>query len=202
MMGAGRLHRSRPGAIVVTPAPEPADADLLAGLVMRDERAAIAFVHRFQDQVFGLALAIAGHPGLAEDVSREVFRRAWHGAAVYDQRRGSVLTWLLTLTRNIALEAVRHQPLEPHDRVRLEALIDATLTPRSEDEHGHREAADAAAELQALHSEEARAVVLAIIAGLSARQVAEYERVGLGEARIRIRAGLRHLRRWRESDVD
>src|SRR3954454_11775353 len=79
-----------------------ADAALVQGLSTGDEDAAVAFVRRFQSPVFGLALAITRDSGLAEDVSQEVFVRAWRAAATYDGRKGSVSTRLLTITRNPA----------------------------------------------------------------------------------------------------
>ena len=73
------------------------DAALVAGLTVQDEWAAVAFVRRFEGPVFGLALSITRDRGLAEDVSQEAFLRAWRAAATYDQRRGSVMTWLLPI---------------------------------------------------------------------------------------------------------
>ena len=84
----------------------PDDA-LLAGFAVGDSDAAAAFIRRHQRRVFGLALAVVGDPVLAEDVAQEAFARAWRHAGAYDPRRGSVPTWLLTITRNLAIDAAR-----------------------------------------------------------------------------------------------
>ena len=42
-----------------------------------------------------------------EDIAQEAFVRAWKHAGTYDPRRGSVVGWLLTITRNLAIDAVR-----------------------------------------------------------------------------------------------
>ena len=83
------------------------DESLLAGLAARDPDATEAFVARFQRRVYGLARAITGDGTLAEDVAQEALLRAWRHAAAYDPRRGSVTTWLLTITRNLAIDQVR-----------------------------------------------------------------------------------------------
>ncbi|HLS73908.1 MAG TPA: sigma factor, partial [Actinomycetaceae bacterium] len=72
------------------------DAALLAGLGLGDPVVAAAFIRRFQRSVYGLAVSITRDARVAEDVSQEVFLRAWRAADTYDIRRASVLTWLLT----------------------------------------------------------------------------------------------------------
>ncbi|MGJ6981558.1 sigma-70 family RNA polymerase sigma factor [Aestuariimicrobium soli] len=170
------------------------DAALVAGLAVNDDQAAAAFVRRFEGPVFGLALAVTRDRGLAEEVSQEVFLRAWRAAAVYDQRRASVLTWLLTITRNAAIDAVRARHSTPLEAEVLERLVDTTLTARADQPGDRVEHLAAAARLRSLPAEQARAVVLAVIAGHTAQQVADLEGIPLGTAKTRIRTGLRRMR--------
>ena len=88
-----------PDVGVLSLADRAADVALVEGLAVDDQSAAVAFVRRFQSAVFGLAVSITRDRGLAEDVSQEVFVRAWRAAGSYDRRKASVLTWLLTITR-------------------------------------------------------------------------------------------------------
>ena len=179
-----------------------ADAALVAGLAVDDEPAAAAFVRRFQSPVFGLAVSITHDAALAQDVSQEVFIRAWRAAATYDVRRASVLTWLLTITRNAAIDAVRARRATPTDRDVLEEMIAATMTPANpEDEVVRRAECDAAVDkLRAIPPEQARAVVLAVIGGQTALEVSEHEGIPLGTAKTRIRTGLRRVREAMEVD--
>lgn len=179
------------------------DAALVAGLAVDDDAAAVAFVRRFERQVFGLAVSITRDRALAEDVSQEAFLRAWRAAATYDQRRGSVLTWLLAITRNLAIDVLRARRTTPTDNEVLEQLVATALTASARDEVGtHAEAADAARRLRELPAEQARAVVLAVIAGNTAQEVADHEGIPLGTAKTRIRTGLRRMRRSMEVDHD
>jgi len=82
------------------------DETLVAGVAAGDRDAASAFVQRFQRRVFGLARTIVPDDRAAEDIAQEAFVRAWRHAPAYDARRGSVTTWLLTITRNLALDNV------------------------------------------------------------------------------------------------
>lgn len=173
-----------------------ADAALLAGMAVGDPQAASAFVHRFQGAVFGLALSITRDPGLAEDVSQEAFVKAWRAADHYDIRRASVLTWLLTITRNTAIDAVRSRRPVPADAEFLDQLVeDATGAPDLAETAVHRLETDRAIQhLHRLSPEQARAVVLAVIGGCTAAEVSQREQIPLGTAKTRIRDGLRRLR--------
>lgn len=172
------------------------DAALVAGLAVNDEQATVAFVRRFEGPVFGVAVSITRDRGLAEDVSQEAFLRAWRAAQTYDPRRGSVLTWLLTITRNLAIDALRARRATPTDRDLLEQLVSTTLRGRAEGDIGlHLEAVEAARQVSQLPVEQARAVILAVIGGHTAQQVADHENIPLGTAKTRIRTGLRRLRR-------
>lgn len=173
-----------------------ADAALVAGLGYDDPHAATAFVRRFQGNVFGLALSITRDPGMAEDVAQEVFVRAWRAAATYDPRRASVLTWLLTITRNAAIDAVRARRSDPTSPQLLEDLVQETMTGIDPAEAAVRrlESERALHHLAELHPSQARAVVLAVVGGCTAVEVSEHENIPLGTAKTRIRTGLMRLR--------
>jgi RNA polymerase sigma factor (sigma-70 family) len=171
------------------------DDALLAGLATGDPEAASAFVRRFQRRVFGLALTIVGEARAAEDVAQEAFLRAWRHAGAYDPRRGTVVTWLLTITRNLAIDAVRvRRPvtLDPDTILGLD-LAGAERLP--EELVALRDDADRlAAALARLPAEQRRALVLAGLMGRTAREVSEVEGIPLGTAKTRIRTGLLRLR--------
>jgi RNA polymerase sigma factor (sigma-70 family) len=173
-----------------------ADAALVLGLTTGDEDAAVAFVRRFQSAVYGLALSITRDQGLAEDVSQEAFVRAWKAAATYDRRKGSVATWLLTITRNAAIDAVRSRRTVTVGDDLLDTLLMSTLGPGDVEDRmvGRLEGARAAARLHTLPPEQARAVVLAVIGGCTAAEVSERENIPLGTAKTRLRSGLAKLR--------
>lgn len=172
------------------------DAALVAGLALDDQLAAITFVRRFQARVYGLAVSITRDPGMAQDVAQEAFVRAWRAAGSYDARRASVLTWLLTITRNAAIDAVRAKRPTPTDSHLLEELVTATMhAPSAEDDVVRQaERDDAVEHLRSLPTEQARAVVLAVIGGRTAAEVSEHEGIPLGTAKTRIRTGLRRVR--------
>src|SRR5215831_13028875 len=157
------------------------DDALVAGLATGDPDAASAFVRRFQRRVFGLARTIVADDRAAEDIAQEAFVRAWKHAGAFDPRRGSVVGWLLTITRNLAIDAVR---------VRLPVSFDPTDLVGVERPSGERGPSDQAVladdrdrlrtALIRLPEEQRRAVVLAGVLGYTAREIGEMEDIPLG----------------------
>ena len=91
------------------------DEALVSGFAAGEPDAAAAFVRRFQARVFGLAMTMVGDAAIAEEISQEAFVRAWRHAPGYDPRRGRVTTWILAITRNLAIDHLRSRRPEPID---------------------------------------------------------------------------------------
>ena len=104
---------------------------MLAGFSTGDAELTVAFVRRFQSKVFGVALAVVGEAGAAEDVAQQAFERAWRHGHAYDQRRGSVAAWLSTITRNLAIDTMRVRRPLPVDPEALLARVGAGPTTPS-----------------------------------------------------------------------
>src|ERR1700734_3617475 len=152
---------------------QQSDEVLLAGLGAGDADLAVAFVRRFQRIVFGVAVAVTGDPGTAEDIAQHAFERAWRHASVYDPRRGSVRSWLTTITHNLAVDVVRARSAMPMDPDDLPAVVTAMtdsperLAVANDSAQGLRQA------LGRLPATQARAVAMAGIYGMTAGQIAE-----------------------------
>jgi len=173
------------------------DESLLAGLACGDSEASVAFVRRFQSRVYGVALAVVGDPAGAEDVAQETFLKAWRHGGAYDHRRGSVAAWLLTIARNLAIDAVRRggaRPLEPEV---LAARLAASGAHEPELHEGLTttdEGRRVREALIGLPEDQRRALVLAAWFGRTAREISELDGIPLGTAKTRIRDAMTKLR--------
>jgi RNA polymerase sigma-70 factor (ECF subfamily) len=132
-------------------------------------------------------------PGLAEDVAQEALVRMWRHAGAFDPRRAPVAAWLLTITRNLAIDALRMRRSVPIGDGELERLIGTDASSAS--------ALQAVLDLPELRSalallapEQRRALVLAAGYGYTAAEVGVHESIPLGTAKTRIRTGMGKLR--------
>jgi RNA polymerase sigma factor (sigma-70 family) len=179
----------------VLPARSASDETLLAGVAAGDAEAMTALVRRYQRRVYGLARTVLGDAAAAEDVAQEAFVRMWRHAEAYDPRRAAVATWLLTITRNLAVDALRLRRAEPTDPAVLvdwsppsaeDGPLDAAL--RDEDVRRVRAA------IGTLPVEQRTALVRAAYLGQTAREIGECESIPLGTAKTRIRTAMLKLR--------
>src|SRR5215831_13016574 len=170
------------------------DDALVGGMAVGDQDACLAFVRRHQPGVFGLASRMLGERALAEDVAQMAFTKAWQNAASFDSRRASAVTWLYTITRNLAIDELRRRRPEPvpaEDLVQLGS--DRFEVGPSDRLAGREDLRVVAAALEALPGPQRRALLLATWYGCTAQEVAELEQIPLGTAKTRIRTALVRL---------
>ena len=171
------------------------DDALVAGMAAGDQDATAAFVRRYQHRVHGLAVTMVADSAVADDVAQEAFVRAWRHAASYDVRRGSVATWLLTITRNLAIDALRAMRASP---TAPDVIVALAPPAAGSGPDGAAIASDEARRvsvaLAALPAEQRRAVLLARLSGMTAAEIGVFEGVPVGTAKTRIRTGLLRLR--------
>jgi RNA polymerase sigma-70 factor (ECF subfamily) len=171
------------------------DDALLDGLATGDPDCAAAFVARFQRRVYGLAYSVLQDARAAEDIAQEAFERAWKRAESFDARRGTVAAWLLTITRNLAVDAARLRRAVVLDPEAMLAL-DSGSTDRLPEEQAllSTESDRVRNVLRQLPEEQRRALLLAAFHGRTAKEIAELEDIPLGTAKTRIRTALVRVR--------
>ncbi len=167
----------------------------MAALALGENSAAVTFVRRYQRRVFGLAYSMVGDTGVAEDVAQEAMLRVWRHAPVFDPRRGSVASWVLTITRNLAIDALRLRRAVPTDPDDFAAAAGVGSGRDPEDVARNVDARRIVRDaLRVLPAEQRRAVVLAAVYGRTAQEISDSEGIPLGTAKTRIRTALMRLR--------
>ena len=165
-------------------------------MVSGDHDALGELYDRHGRMVYSFALRVLREQGDAEDTVQEVFSQAWRQAPRYDTSRGSVLGWLLTLTRSRAIDRLRGRRSRPEpagDESLLDALPD-TAPPVDEQLSWAGQAARVRVALEGISVLQRVAIELAFFEGLTHAEVAERLELPLGTVKTRIRQGLLTLR--------
>lgn len=79
----------------------------LAGCAVGDQGALRRLYEQEGARLLGVAQRIVRDAALAEDIVHDAFLKVWTRAASYDPLRGAARGWLYTITRHLALNAVR-----------------------------------------------------------------------------------------------
>lgn len=81
---------------------------LLVHQIMHQDEAAMASLYdALSGRVYAVALQVTGQIGSAEEVMQDTFWQVWRQAPRFDASRGSVVAWVLTMTRSRALDLRR-----------------------------------------------------------------------------------------------
>ena len=146
--------------------------------------------------VYGMALRVVSDPGVAEEVTLEVYMQVWRQPDKFDPGRGRFSAWLLTITRSRAIDRLRSSRQELMRREPLDAVADFSSTASNPEEsavlaqqcHNVRQA------LCSLTPEQRQAIELAYFRGLSQSEIATRLDQPLGTVKTRIRSGMLKLR--------
>jgi RNA polymerase sigma-70 factor (ECF subfamily) len=177
---------------------EPADDLLIARVGQRDQDAFRTLYDRYADLVYSVALRVLADEGSAQDVAQDVFVRLWQSSEKYDAHRGRFMPWLLSVTRNRAVDEVRSRGRRrTHEQVPAEGAEDPI------DHHALDPAAVAVwsserqeilTALRTLPREQREPIELAYFAGLTQQEIAQRLNAPLGTVKTRIRLGMSKLR--------
>lgn len=156
-----------------------------------------AFYDLYASTVLALLTKMLGCRAEAEEILQEVFVELWRRAPQYDPARGSVVAWVVTLTRSRALDALRARTRRKGDR-RVELSERHAVATSS----GRPDAlASATRWHQALKhafeqlNEDQRAVLeLSYFLGKSHLEIASALNLPVGTVKSRILSGMRALR--------
>ncbi len=177
---------------------------LAARVAQGDQEAFLALYDHTSPKVYGLALRMMGDAMAAEEVAQEAFLRLWTRAETFRPGRGSLLGWLLTITRHVALDHLRRSTRRPQLAEPPDA--DTGWEPRLSDEATQTEEARWRSlyfAVQALPDEQQAAITCAYYHGMSHSQIAVYLGVPLGTVKTRLRLGMEKLRQvWAEWPED
>ena len=163
--------------------------------VASGDRAALREVYSATSaKLFGVCLRILPEREEAEDVLQEAYLTVWRKAGSFDPGRASPITWLVTLTRNRALDRLRaRRPIasEPIDLA--SGVADGSLPADSLIE-ADQEAARLAACMGELAPNEGALIRAAFYQGSSYAELATRVSEPLGTVKSRIRRALLKLR--------
>ena len=169
------------------------DLDLVRRIARRDERALEALSERYGRRLYAYALRLTQNPDLAGEVLQDTLLAVWQGARSFrgDSR---VVTWLLGIVHNQAMNAIRRRSLYVVDLETMEAAHAAGGQPDDEAQALERQATLARA-LARLSVEHRSVVELVFYQELSLAEVAKVCGCPVGTVKSRLSYAKAHLRR-------
>jgi RNA polymerase sigma-70 factor (ECF subfamily) len=179
------------------PAPV-SDQELVARVTTGDSSALDEIYLRHSRPVYSLVLHIVRDPGIAEDVTQEVFLKLWRQSESYNPARGALGSWLLSVAHNRAIDLMRRRRLREEYQLPDTQDVGDLVADRVMDPGDAAGIAELAATMRRVLLEipdlQRQAIEMAFFQGKTHVEISEELGEPLGTAKTRIRLGMRKLR--------
>lgn len=170
------------------------DEQLMNHLVRGDQSALETLYQRHSRVVYSVAFQITGEAASAEELLQDTFFQLWQKASQFDLARGSLIAWLLTMTRHRAISYIRRKNNQvPGDLFREDDPISPAIHGSSALERQIANCLISAA-LARLPEAQREAITLAYFDGLTCEEIAIRTQTPVGTAKSRLRSALRTMK--------
>jgi RNA polymerase sigma-70 factor (ECF subfamily) len=189
-----RCLHATPAMSTASPAERDELNELLSLAGRSDSKAFAELYKRTSSILFGVCLRILHDRGEAEEVLQETYTTVWRRAAGFDAKKGGAITWLVTISRNKAIDRLRqHREELLDDASALEATPDGQPEPAS-DAQTSQEYQRLQHCLEELEPQQRDSVREAFFTGATYNELAKRCKVPLGTMKSWIRRSLMQLR--------
>ena len=176
---------------------EISDVDLIQRMGTGDTEAFSIFQRRHIGIIYSTAHRVLNNDTDAEDVTQEVLFMLWEKSPMYDISRGKPVTWLVTMTRNKAIDRLRslQRRLRLQDEVRLEnpESMDTRTPAQSLRANEKNELVRTA--VMKLNPDQREVIEMLYFSGLSQQEISDRIHKPLSTVKARIHRGMVRLRK-------
>jgi RNA polymerase sigma factor (sigma-70 family) len=171
------------------------EQELVALLKAKDEQAFNYLYGNYSGALYNIVLQVIPDTQLAGDVLQEAFVNIWKKIGTYDAAKGRLFTWMLNVTRNLAIDMVRSKGYQNSQKNRELPSAEqfdqmGAVTQPGVDNVGLKKA------VAQLKQEQRILVDLAYFKGYTHEEIARMEQIPLGTVKTRIRNALIQLRQY------
>ncbi|WP_371928539.1 sigma-70 family RNA polymerase sigma factor [Pseudomonas sp. SLFW] len=191
-------RRTHAGSTLISSVDADELRQLLAQCSLGNRRAFETLYRKVSGQLFAVALRCMGHRDQAEDVLQEAFVRIWNSASQYEPSLSAPMTWMVSITRNKAIDQLRKHREDPLTDEQVQALFDEAPSAHEQME-SLRDATALRRCLDTLEGMQRQSIITAYFHGASHGDLVTQLAAPLGTVKSWIRRGMERLRRCLES---
>ncbi len=167
------------------------ETELVTLLKQKDAGAFEYLYDNYSGALYAVILGMLIDRELSNDILQEVFIKIWKQIQTYDQTKGRLFTWMINLTRNASIDALRSKSYRnsKQNRELTEYVYESAGTSSINiDEIGLRKI------IHTLKDEYKTVVDLAYFQGFTHEEIAKILNMPLGTVKTRLRSALIKLR--------
>lgn len=171
------------------------DQSELAILLKRKDEAAMEYLYdNYSQALYGIILRIVTDEKVAEEVTQDAFIKIWDKIDAYDATKGRLFTWMLNLSRNLAIDKLRSKEIKTVQKT--DELSNNVYDIENQNLiHQDIDGIGVAKFLDKLRDEERLVVDLIYFKGYTQSEVSKEKDIPLGTVKTRLRMALINLRK-------
>ena len=131
---------------------------------------------------------------LAEDILQEAFVKIWNNFSSYDSSKGRLFTWMLNITRNLAIDTIRSKSFKNQSKIR-DAETAVSYTSNNIDENNKFDAIGIRQQARLLKEDQKQVIELSYFEGFTQEEISKKLGIPLGTVKTRMRTAISVLRK-------
>lgn len=173
--------------------PKLLESELVILLIAGDKRALEYLYDNYSAALYGVLQKIVRDVDVAQDLLQDSYMKIWQNRTSYDSSKGSLYTWLLTITRRIGLDKFRSSDFQRSRENQISGgNVDSNELPGGQ--VFHPDHIDVVANLKALPNDQREIIDLMYFKGYTQAEIADEFGIPLGTIKTRARSALSTLR--------
>jgi RNA polymerase sigma factor (sigma-70 family) len=170
------------------------EAELIQGLRMHDNNAYEYLYMYYRGSLYNTILQLVPDKEIAADVLQEVFVTVWQQIEKYDEKKGKLFTWLIRLTRNMAINKLRSKLYKSQAKnENLDNYVVSIDEKHFETDNINR--IGLRKQVHLLREDYKNVIELSYYNGFTQEEISEALKIPLGTVKTRLRNALLELRK-------
>ncbi len=169
------------------------EEELVLQLQNRSQQAFSYLYDNYAGALNGIITRLISDPVLAEDVLQEAFLKIWNNFQSYDASKGRLFTWMVNITRNLAIDILRSKSYRKQQQISADENSVSNYSDGTSKEKF--DAIGISKNLAALKPEQRTIIDMAYFGGYTQEEISKETGVPLGTVKTRMRTAILELRK-------
>jgi RNA polymerase sigma-70 factor (ECF subfamily) len=167
---------------------------LIERLHQHDQQAFQWLYDQYSPALYGVVLRIVRDDDQAQDLLQDIFVKIWKNLESYDATKGRLFTWMLNVSRNTAIDALRSRKTQPSNEIRTDEDSVHIVDRQHNTEQPNPDHIGLQDVVKQLRPDRKELIDLVYFGGYTHEEAAEELNLPLGTVKTRIRAALHELK--------
>lgn len=182
------------------------EVELMQKIKANDAEALKELYNLYDRLLFGMILSIVKKREEAEDVLQEVFLTIWEKAHTFKEKRGNVYSWVVTITRNKAIDRIRSKGYKTQQKASVSIneppfILEGNKFDPLETTIYSDRAELVQKALDEIPESQREVLKIAYYRGMTQSEISEHLEIPLGTVKTRTRQGMIKLKNILESFI-